>query len=240
VDCDGNTVPGSVVVYSNSASNHNGYLTTDEAGSWSLALPCMSAGSLSLTATSPDDFTQSNDYTVVYDIVENNVYDANSISLCEGEIVNTYMTYNDGINEITFTQVEMTGFNPGTWGCSELIATNPGAESTDFISGLGLASLNSDSLNFSVCTEDFQVRGYLASGEYLVLETPGGAESSWVEVIQYIEGENTNLLEASFSLYFDTFIEEWPVEIYTDDSMTTLADEYNIQSTSITFLVLYE
>jgi hypothetical protein len=239
VDCEGNPLAGGVILYSSISGNSSGYIAVNEDATWSLALPCMSQGNIEFTATSPEDFAQSDSYEIVYNLTESASYNIGELELCDGEMVSTYMTYDDGTNQITFTQVDLIGFEPGTFSCGDLIATIPGAEATDFVNGYGLGSLNPDSVNFDICLDDFQVRGHLSSGEYLVFE-PLSAESNWLDVIQFIEGDEMNLLEASAMVFPNTLPGDINVTIYTDATMTTMVEEYPINVATLTFLVIFE
>lgn len=239
VDCEGNPIDGGIILYSSASTGTSGYIAVNETGAWSIALPCMSQGDIEFIATSPEDFSQSDGYVISYNLMESAAYDLGELSLCDGEMVSTYMTYNDGTNEITFTQVDLIGFEPGTFSCGDLVANVPGAQTTDFVDGVGIGALNTDSLYFEICLDDFQVQGHLPSGEFLVFE-PSSAESNWLDIIQFIEGDEMNLLEASSMILPDSFPEETAVTIYTDATMTTVAEEYVVQSISLTFLVLYE
>jgi hypothetical protein len=95
-----------------------------------------------------------------------------------------------------------------------------------------------DTLDFwGACSVDIEIRGYLASGEYMIATIPAG--ETFFDVIQQIEDGTTTLLEAT-ALFESPFTGNIQVDIFEDDMSTTPLNTYEPASVNVGFQVIYE
>jgi hypothetical protein len=240
VDCEGDPMENVFLAYEDPNAGVDGYLVTDEMGEYSVSIPCMSGGVLQFVPSSLTELVQGDIFTLSYDIDAATTYDLGQIALCDGVALVEYFNYSDGTNELQFDEVEFVPSPDGQQGCGDFTAFLDGSETTDYTLGIQLINFGSseDTLDFwGACSVDIEIRGYLASGEYMIATIPAG--ETFFDVIQQIEDGTTTLLEAT-ALFESPFTGNIQVDIFEDDMSTTPLNTYEPASVNVGFQVIYE
>jgi hypothetical protein len=238
VDCDEVPAEGLFLSYEEMGGDAEGYLITDETGSFSTTIACVNQGTLIFTPTSLTELLTGASFTLSYDIADSQEYDLGQNTFCDGEAIIDYLNYSDGTNSLSFNSVEFVPADEGQE-CGDLNATVQGNELIEYTEGISLVFFASDdSLTFfGACSFDMEIRGFLSNGNYLVATIP--ASSTSFDVIQEVQDGTTSLMEAeiTYSIPFNGTME---VNIYEDELSTTPLNTYQPDEVNIDFLVIYE
>ena len=233
IDCDGNPLPDVLVTLNDFVSGISVYTAADEDGEFSILLGCMDAGQIGLSVLDPATLTASGEDVFDYNVSDSDYLSAGDLSFCDEESLPDFITFDDGVNQITFEEIE---FDFEATGCNDFYAFNEGSTVVDFIEGMDIEIVTTaDSTGIVGCgTDPVEVRGYLPSGDYLVYSS-GPGTNYYFDIPNIIEGDDATLYEGL--VYFNS--NNQSIQIYEDESMTNLVDEYFAESIFMSYQFIW-
>lgn len=234
VDCDGNPLSEALVTLDDASTGISVYTATNDDGEFNFLLGCLESGQISLSVLDPSTFTASNEGLFDYNVSVSENLNVGNLTFCDEESAPDFIMFDDGINQITFEEID---FDSDAAGCQDLYAFNSGSPVVDFIEGLGAEIISiADSTGIVGCgTDPVVVQGYLATGEYLYYSTGPSPDYAFIAT-NVVEGDDATLYEGW--IYLGQAIAS-NVQIYEDETMTVLVEDYFTEYISLNYQFIW-